>query len=212
MWLKCMKTCLFYALFLLALCLSPHFFISYLYISGERGDKHCIAFFYDAFRTFFHTLYEIFVLCIIYCMPQNSGGKCVLTENIVKMQKIYGAIENRKNYGEKIMRSIRDIFFCCFPTGPFHFLNSICFPEKKKFEAKSKNKIYEHARAKSWERKQKYCIRGLIWFKKNFQEKKNERKNKKTISICKNCTSKQNRISANDIKKVEQEEEIFLCI
>lgn len=49
---------------------------------------------YDAFRERekkFHILYEIFVLCIIYCMPQNSGGKCVLTENIVKIQERFMA-------------------------------------------------------------------------------------------------------------------------
>lgn len=122
-----------FVLCIISACFSS-FFISYLCMTGEkRGDKHCIEFFYDAFSRFFHTLYEIFVLCIIYCTPQNSGGKCVLTENIVKIQKIYDAIEEKTQ--EELWRKNHTInqkqfFPLIFSTGPFHFLNLICFPGK----------------------------------------------------------------------------------
>ena len=61
-----------------------------------KGVINCIVSFMTHLREKFHIPYEIFVLCIIYCLPQNSGGKCVLTENIVKMQEIYGAIEQEE--------------------------------------------------------------------------------------------------------------------
>lgn len=77
-------------------------------------------------------------------MPQNSGGKCVLTENIVKMQKIYGAIE--KNAGRIMTKKSYDqsgptFFRWYFPLALFISPNSICFPEqegKKQQEKKFK--------------------------------------------------------------------------
>lgn len=84
-----MKTCLFSALILLV------FRLSRLFYAFIKGVIKRFASFMAHLGLFFHILYEIFVLCIIYCMPQNSGGKCVLTKNIVKTPKIYGVIERQ---------------------------------------------------------------------------------------------------------------------
>lgn len=103
----------------------------------QKGVIKCIASFMNRSKESqkrIHILYEIFVLCIIYCMPQNSGGKCVLTENIVKISaKIYDAIEPEELW-LKIIRSIRDSFFVAVIFCPFtEFAYGKCRQGKRKF-------------------------------------------------------------------------------
>lgn len=108
-----------------------------------------------------HIFYEIFVLCIIYCMPQNSGGKCVLTENIVEISaKIYDAIEPEELW-LKIIRSIRDSIFCRRHSLPFHWIWHAYRKHRQ-----GGGKIYEHA---SSETNEKVHFE-VIWFHVNWKE------------------------------------------
>lgn len=113
----------------------------WLPLCKQKGVIKCIASFMNRSKESkkeIHILYEIFVLCIIYCMPQNSGGKCVLTENIVKISaKIYDAIEPEELW-LKIIRSIRDSFFCRRHSLPFHWIR-LAYRKHRKAEGKFMN-------------------------------------------------------------------------
>lgn len=106
-----------FVLWIIAACFSSfHFsFFYFKFMHIKRGDK-MFRILYGAFReNFFHILYEIFVLCIIYCTPQNGGGKCVLTENIVRMHKIYGAIGAGRIMAEKSYNQSGTVFVAALP-------------------------------------------------------------------------------------------------
>lgn len=213
-----------FVLCIISACFSSFFYFIFMHDGGKKGVINIVS---NSFMThlavvFFHTLYEIFVLCIIYCTPQNSGGKCVLTENIVKIQKIYDAIEEktqeelwRKNHtiNQGQFFSV-DIFHWPFSFPKFDLLSGNMKKKKNAREKKLKNKIYEHASAKSWrewERKtaENIAFRGIIWFKKSFQEQKN----KKLFQFAKIAHQSKTEFPQTISRKPRRKErKIFLCI
>lgn len=143
-------------------------FISiFIHINDGRGDK-ANRIFYDAFSfIFFHALYEIFVLCIIYCMPQNSGRQmridwkyCENWKDLWRTRNSGIVAENlwRKNCtinqrASLFLASNRRPFFpqTRFASFRFYFSGE---DEKKKSAG---NEIYEHASGAKLKGK-KYCI------------------------------------------------------
>lgn len=119
-----------------------------------------------------------YLCCIIYCLPQNSGGKCVLTENIVKLHEIYGAIEQEELRRKKLFNPSTSTinqgrFFVFCPFAKFDLLLERQNLLNKKFmNLPANGKILQLKVYLIW-----------LWKRKKFSGNEGERKKQKLFQF-----------------------------